>query len=96
MLCQCGATIPDNVEYCPYCGKRQFIRTRPAKLTNNPIEPFQGYYVDGGKKTGCVGWFTSLTLSAIILAGILYFLWQDGDIQYLLDWLSTLEKKNNF
>ncbi|MBQ1369636.1 MAG: zinc-ribbon domain-containing protein [Clostridia bacterium] len=23
MICQCGARIPDNVEYCPYCGKRR-------------------------------------------------------------------------
>lgn len=90
MICQCGATIPDNVEYCPYCGKRQLIRTRPDQLTNQPIEPFQGDFSGGGEKTGCVGWFVSLTLSAIIIAGLIYFLWQDGQIQFFLDWLSSL------
>ena len=28
--------------------QRQFIRTRPAQLTNQPVEPFQGYYAGGG------------------------------------------------
>ena len=45
MICQCGARIADNVEYCPYCGKRQFIRTRPAQLTNLiGVTPLRDYY----------------------------------------------------
>lgn len=91
MLCSCGSRIPDNVEFCPYCGRRHTIRTRPAQLTGGThIEPFKGDFSAGSGKTGCVGWFVSLTLSAIILAGILYFLWQDGQLRYLLEWLDSL------
>ena len=91
MRCQCGASIPDNVEYCPYCGKRQFSRTRPEKLTGGShIEPFQGVYLDGGKKMGCVGTFFSLAFAAAILGFGLWFLWQDGDIQYLIEWFHSI------
>lgn len=90
MLCSCGSRIPDNVEYCPYCGKRQFIRTRPEQLTGGThIEPFKGDFSGGGGKAGCLFWIISMPLSAAIIAFGIWFLWQDGQIAYLLEWLST-------
>lgn len=90
MLCQCGATIPNNVEYCPYCGKRQFIRTRPAKLTSQPIEPYEGEFYEGGSKTGCLGKLLSLIVFVLFFAGLFWFLWKEGQVQFLMEWLSNL------
>ncbi|MDO4407237.1 MAG: hypothetical protein Q4C07_08645 [Eubacteriales bacterium] len=90
MICQCGGRIPDNVEYCPYCGKRQFIRTRPAQLTNQPVEPFQGYYAGGGgKRMGCLATtlYTLLTL-ALFAAMIAFFCHLAGwSFQDVAGWL---------
>ena len=90
MRCQCGASIPDNVAYCPYCGKRQFIRTRPAQLTNQPVEPFQGYYADGGKNAGCLSWFFSLSIATALIGFGIWFFWQDGQFQYIIEWFHSL------
>ena len=75
MRCQCGATIPDNVEYCPYCGKRQFIRTRPEKLTGTHIEPFEGDFSGDGSLHSC-GSKVAFVLCLIILAVGFVCLWK--------------------
>lgn len=90
MICQCGARISDNVEYCPYCGKRQFIRTRPAQLTNNKVEPFQGYYAGGeGRRMGCLGttlW--TLVFLALMVAMLAFFSHLAGwSFQDIIGWL---------
>jgi len=91
MRCQCGASIPDNVEYCPYCGKRQYIRTRPEKLTGGShIEPFQGYYSGGGgRRMGCLGttlW--TLVFLALMVAMLAFFSHLAGwSFQDIIGWL---------
>lgn len=78
MICQCGAHIPRNAEYCPYCGKQQFITTRPDQLTGGRIEPFRGVFVygDGEPSQSCLGKVARffLWLLTIILV-IVFFAW---------------------
>lgn len=89
MRCQCGASIPDNVEYCPYCGKQQFIRTRPEQLTGGKrIEPFQGYYAGGGgKPAGCLGQLVGIVIFVVAM----YFMLRWGLHYFGMTWWDLLE-----